>query len=85
MTVNTAMLGRDLRLPFLGKCDLSFLGLTLLKFPKDFPLQAIRSQYFVIGRLRLLDKVRRLLLRFTAMLLMFADRLVRTPRRLIRN
>lgn len=68
MTVNTSMLGVDRLLPFLGKYELRFLGLTSFKALKNNPLQAMDRHFFRIGVLRLLDKVRRLLYRFDAIL-----------------
>lgn len=67
MTVNTAMLGVNRLLPFLGKCELRFLGLTSFKVLKNYPLQAMESHFFRIGLLRVLEKLRRLVYRFEAM------------------
>lgn len=65
MTTLTAILGAEDLRPFLGKVDLSALGFPLKAF-KENPLQAIRSNVFEKGVLRLREKLFCLFLRSRA-------------------
>lgn len=63
------MLGLEFLLPFLGKSELRFRGSFGISL-KELPLHAMWREFFNKGLARLREMLRRLVLRFLAMLLM---------------